>query len=1432
MNMKPTAKSRSISLRTWTLLLAGMVFWVTHSAAASSPSDSWLTMPWPQYGRPAASPGGTLQDFPRLSTAAGQFALLEKLYPEDRDLSVRRDAFEKTMLYFPKDQRVHFYATVQIADIDRQDHHFSQAVDALNSIMDASQHQFEPDFYSIGEYVLALTIWDEGRTADALAMFQRLADTPGLSFARQSCCRFCAAVILENDSPTKAAALLLQNIPRQSYVRGQSVTLLSEILSRTGATDQLTPILKRFFAEDSPDVDTAVVFFPATRLSLPPDKAAALLKIIDQCSAGSKVAASAALVLKSYREKVGLVNAYAPLQQELKSFVAASPPMDFQKLSGPEPVRVTSHYYTISLAGVGQRYRWAWDAPARPLPADTDNALRYAMDLLTQADPDSDFSYNLITATGIITRELGAEGKTRYEGLMTEFISLCDRLPADDPNYGAGVGFRGIVAEHRGDLQGAGKIYEAALNGKLSEAWKINTETNYGHVLGKLGKYTEALAAYKAGEPTAKVTFNGPYMITPVLLNLELGNRQEALRILSVVEKVPLAQRGESECAELAALAARGKATEYWDAAANWWPAWEALEQKLGIKPVDPKASLFAENNLRNINADLGAAVAANDRDAYMELLRIVACHARWEPDSAVQLWSWVIQSTRKIAPETEGDFCRFLLTLTDNFPTDVPGYIRKIASLRASCYLRLGMNQNALDYCAQFLAHDTGDDAVTEDMVRFEGQAALALGQKPALAAAVIPLEQLLDSGKLTVARVADVWVLDSLYRALGSEAEEEALLKHELLRPDTGENPEDLQRLKERYASIAQTGDESTRLSDSVNAWLAKNKPDWYDYARPAGLKGPQFQNLAEVVPTWINEVELGKRPAAEAAKLNWLIAGDPTQPFLFKVQAFRNAFSLRRTLCRTVAEAEQLTASLDGPPALPDIVRVPCVGQALMDAAMRGDRKEVEHYNALPFVKGLTGKTRAAWDSCLGYVRTDRTSGSEIEKACGALMAKPMSGVDLAFAGDYAKSLIILGQWEPARKIANGLGSAQYQPDVTDSGGSQEMQLLQEIGSAQANEGMNRALMAVVIKYFPGPPPAEEPPVVSALRDKLNTRFLSQEEARQVLLYHVRTRRVFGDTLAEWFPLMGILSFSTDGKACFHEMAHVALGNAANDGQRAAIIEDLLGVTDLDTRSERDWLSAELKPYRGDASQNESFGRVRMADTDMALRNGGPVDLEASFQGINNPHLRAHILTDKLVYYVNTQNLAALKNVVMAEQPEELAHEAVRFNIPALDALGMTDQAALARKAAKNQFYRSILKSWSTSDCSQVRYIATLADVIGNTPLPEQWLEAIGRSENLEDKLWVGIQQARAREDWATAATLSAQAETLPSNENDYIWYEAEALYKAGKKDEAAKSLENYIRRAIPDYHYIEASQLLQQLRPTAAALLRKSTVAGNN
>ena len=1003
-------------------------------------------------------------------------------------------------------------------------------------------------------------------------------------------------------------------------------------------------------------------------------------------------------------------------------------------------------------------------------------------------------------------------------------------MPPADEYYGGGQTIRGLYLAHQGDYANARKSYEAALSLKTQTRLRMFTNVHYGSFLENLGQSTEALARYKEAEPTEKYADSRDFMIRPVLLNLEVGNRKEALRILHLVRSLPRPYAEGNPCDLLADEAARGKAEAYWDGSAKWWPAWQNLEKAMGVPVLSATTGIFRGDDGPPWDLEFRQAVQAGDGPAYLLLLRRLAHHARWRPESAREFWFEASGNFRELMPNFSDDMCKFLLIMLDNFVSDEPEALRTAAEVRASCYLRLGMNDKAIDFIRQFLSRGTAADEVTENMIRFQATAALALGGRDGLMAASGPLAALLNAPKQLMSRALDVSELCKVYAALGDKKAERALLERELAREDTQRDEYMAAMLKRRYNELLHSSAASAQFSETVRQWLARYQPPWFGYAKPKGLPDPLVPNPAAAVMQWPKDSILTrKRPMAETIKLEALVAMDGSQPDSLKVEAFGYAFKGLLSLCATTAEMESLASSVADDESFPPAVRGFAWFYTFSQLASHGHGAEAQRFYAAPAAKFFTPPMQDQARLYLSQAKTDRSSPEAIKKECDRLAAQPPGASQVSLLEPYLLDLVALGEWDRATQVAGIIGASPYSDGANVSAQAVQLYYLDEIKKARAHEAMNRRLREAFLARYPDTP-LEPPPVAAAQRDPDQPSLLSEGDRMKVQLYQMLRRHPFANTSRDWGNLMSSMTRLPGGAAFLHEVAQLEFATAGSDRWRAGLVRQIAGIMDFDDSAERDWLTQLVVPYRAKAAPPLAE-ELRVMDAKMAVRAGQAVDLNGVIATLTVPETKRDLQQGALKFYLNTGNLDALKVTVQGIAPEKLVQGAMlQAAMPALEALGMQDRVAIARSAADHQFYEEIVRSWSGREASLTRSIATLGEILGHRPLPPEWLATMEKTPDTEGQLSIRIQEARQKEDWETAARLSAQAAALPSDENDYLWYEAEALSHAGRKEEAMKPLQAYLSRAIMDYHYRDASRLLQLIRAGTETAANGDSPAG--
>ena len=391
------------------LALASLAASGLAAARADTAAESLLTRPWPlgEAGSGAGKGWSYHEErgFSKQATGAAQLALVEKLYPGVTNLEERRRAFEKTIDYFPYDRATRYLAAIGVADADQQMGKTETAQQEFQKLLKRGPEEVDPEAYAATEMGFAGTLCEQGRNNEALPILERVANRPGLSKNRRAFARLCEAILLRDDNSARAAELLKSNVDQPTWLQGQSVALLAQVLMKIHRQDEIAPFLRRFFSDPSANIQLTLNALNIGLWIMPPEDAAGLMKIIDNSATRTYFAKAVADALKDYREKLPLMQAYVPLQKQLKQFLVDHPQPGFDKPEKPESLR--AHQFTFGSGRIRENWQLGLFAPFE----DTPHFLERSMERLTDLEVNPLFSQTLWEAALSISRQMGREEK-------------------------------------------------------------------------------------------------------------------------------------------------------------------------------------------------------------------------------------------------------------------------------------------------------------------------------------------------------------------------------------------------------------------------------------------------------------------------------------------------------------------------------------------------------------------------------------------------------------------------------------------------------------------------------------------------------------------------------------------------------------------------------------------------------------------------------------------------------------------------------------------------------------------------------------------------------------------------------------------------------------------------------------------------------------
>ncbi len=1412
-----------------------------HPQALIAPSDfplyynalqslrTWLEQPVVlAAGGPAPTAPATAAadlDLPLMPTGEGQINLVDVRYPESGNRALRRAALDKTLQFFPKDKGTVFRANVRLASLDWNEDKNQAVVDRLRPLLAGYQADVSPEIYSWGESMLGLALSELGQKDEATRIFVRLARTPALSEFRRSLEALHAANLLQTAAPDEAIALLAEATKLDSEYRGNLYALLARLLLRQGKAAELRTRLAEL--RQSHPQETEAVLIELVRASArwdEPDEDArrqTLLALVTENALAPSAGLTAALAEAGGRQL--LAQAVGDIQARLKSLAAATPPPAWLAPVADDTLKTFADYD-----------RAVTEAEKKN---DAARCVQLAAQALATLPPGADFSRRLwLAAANADWQERLATPPGPVESL-TALLDLCERLPAGDTYRFEGRMLRATRLARDRDFRAEQEIYQGLLApaAALPDTFLAAVHSRLALCLESQGDYAAALASFHDLEPhLADSAKAADRFLHAIFINLHEDRPAEALREITLLEKIPATIReqavGKDIIAELVELGHSGHAEEFWAAEKTWWPAWEALARDLGLPAAGPETVAPVIPDLPALGATLGRAQRANDRVAYFQSLRPLLSAARWLPSSTFQLVSLQTGPLLMLDAAHRPAWRLALIGLFAAKAPELPDNGRRRQLMLAAYQLDAGQPVPALRTIAAYHAARPPTDLITYAMNRIWGFAALARAASPSpgllatalngllggsaavvkteLAGAAQAIEHDLENPDYTDQRASAVTVLADLFHSLDRTDDEAKLLQRELTGKVLAADKDALDKISARLGAL--TG--PAHLAKAVRLWVAGHQPAWYAFAEPARLADPRLRNLETVLKN--AEAQLGP---VEAVKLRLLVAQDPSQSPQLLGSAWGDALRGLLKLTSTHAEARQLLDSLLDDQDFDLPMRLGALSIALFDAYAQEQPEDYARWRKHPLNASFSAQQQDTLVVLDEFMAADHSSKDALLALAKKLTAGLLSQPAVGALKDIVGVLLRLGETAAARQLVDGLPAWQFAPDVSTPRPTLQIEFARQLRAAEALAPLHAALVRRVVQEFPALPTAPPLPY-AALRRQNYVPGLPPDVTEQACLWLIQTHRFDPSNLSFWGVFLQALQREPKNEPLVLDLARLLIEQPGDDSQRAGSIVLLLSALDLDNAGLRQKLEPLFAKYRQPLAAPQTYAIIRDYEIRVALRTGQPVDLATAYDGQRGSAPAAHRDHLQIVQALQARDLPALKRLVDAIPPEQLLDPArLPVMLPALDLLGLKDEAKLAREAARRQLRQMILFTWAVPEDNVLREIFPLAHAL-NEPdlLPPLWVQFIRTNARSPfgqlHILWLDAMQHR---DWAAAVAHTDELlKAYPTSYGIY-WLKAQALWGAGRKAEAAEPLATYARFSKDEVDYPEAVTGLREL-----------------
>ena len=1333
-------------------------------------------------------------DFPLMPTGDGQIDLVEKRYPENGNLELRRLALERTLQYFPADKNTVFRAGTRLALIDWNADRNEAAHERLAALLKSYAGQIAPETYAWAETIEGLALRDMKRDEEARIVLERVSRDRALSAARRGWAGVPAAEIMSRTSVPAALELLLE------------VAALPN-----GATDAVSAkIAHLYLREDrAAELKAYLLALVDSRPTTCEDEFAALLDLAQSWNAPADGARLRTLVdlVGGIRPKPGatLVTAIEGarnkasvrlVRERLREALAAPPFLAWQPTD--EAPR--------TLAELNAAVEKAGDA------GDAALGFRLCLQSIAQHGVDDGFTERVWRAASYADWTQ-RQGRVPIEDGICEFLlDSCESLPRDDDHYYEGRLIRATRTGRMVDRNAEIAALRAILaTPEITEKYALHVSVRLARTLIEVnGDYPAALELYRSIEPLASSYRTGADAIyRATLIQLHLGNDREALRLIELLRAVPedtmKTTATKAQIAELIALVDTGRAPEVWNANRTWWPRWKKFALPV-LGAEDTSGEIVPViSDLGELGVSLGEAKRDNRPKDYFTHLGQLMSAARWLPSLGIEIAS-LYATTASVATERAMELRELvILVLEAPHPPEIANLPGRLLQL-AVHYIDGGRPADTLKVAVDYARWFPDDDAMARAMRRLRGYAATATKRDHAGAAEA--LERDLAQPEFADSRAMAVGILADLYRQLDRVKDEERLLRRELANPVVAADTAGRKTLETRLSLLTAERDFGAELE----RWRLALPLPWYDYAAPTSLDDPRLRNLEQV----LESAERHFAPA-EQIKLYLLAAGDMRRTSTQRQQSFRSAIQRLLQIAPTYSFLQRIATTVADNDAFDDESRISTVWLTLIYLSGEGRKTEYAHWRQHALCDRFNATIMANLALLDRWVATDERSASSLLELAAQLSREEITLFGGFVLSDLFDRLITLGEFAAAEEFNRGIPAWRFAADVPDTLPTKQLDYARRLRQAKSFALVHQRLAALTVARYPKLADAM-PKNYRDLRVRPELTALAPAETRDACLHWIKSRRISPVNFSFWGVLLRSIANEPGMESFVAEMFAAALAAAETDDQRAQLIQVFVVNTDSDNPQIRDALMATLQAEIDPARHPAAHLARRLYEFKVASRLGQEADVESAFAGLSDPAALYYGQLASLDVHTRDGNLAALRRTVDGMRTDLLLSPSlVIATMPALILLNRDEELEVARGVAKTELRKDVAQAWAAQDEDAAMRVVRLTYALKEPGLvPQAWVQEVGRDfGNPFVRGAVRATIAYVQSDWEQVARETAAILHHYPTHYHYYWLQGRAAYQLGDKATARTALTTYVRYAKDESDHPRALELLAEL-----------------
>lgn len=1343
---------------------------------------------------PATQPA--LADFPMLPTGDGQLDLVERKYPLDGDAALRRLALQTVLQWFPNDHQTQFTANVRLLEMDERDRPRDSAVlEKMRRLIASGGDGLDADSKHWAEYLLARWLTAADQKAEALAIFSRLAADPSNPDSRRGWASYRGAQLEESTDPKKSIELLESTLSLDTGLLPTQFSELAPLLLQQNLSSQLQADLETLAHRSPDDLDKVASGLADNARDDAADQqkqqlATQLLEVLEKLITAHPPLAHLREQVDATRDRLQNLGKYDAIVANLKTYLEAHRP-DWWNSTPIDPALTARDPFKAAI----QRAHDA--APVQPF-------IRYTFEYLLRFPPDPDDFGERIWRLAAVLRSQGTE-----LGILGQLFTLADQLPETDRWRWETAVVHAYWFADRDDLPTALKLLgQIGDNENVEKAIRFGAYRISGEYLERLGRYDDALAMYKRLEPDLSANNkNCDGLLRAIFLNLERGNRAEAMRICHVLAQVAEADRNGSANADqirdLIALSNDpANLDRFWQRQATWWPQWLQIEQRSGAPADDqPMVPLIVDSNA--LVQRIATAVQSGDRDQFFKSYRLLVHAGRWQP-KFLDLWTEDISQGIQIVPQQQTQWRELAVSALSGLNVADPKLTSAGKFWLAAYLIDLNRAPEALQIIRDYLATATRNDSWQQSMHRLWSYAATdpaELGRAQQAMQADLDSPDGVDNRPKTVIRMCDV------YHQHGKQDLEAALLKRELSNPVIQADAASYQLLTQRYQSLSRTVEANAAgFNDALAQWMSAHKPAWYDYALPHTLKDLGQQNPIELLNNPPKRLLV-----AEMAKVGFLVALDTSRPKETRAWAFNMAVWKMSQLCRRHDQVAQLGASIIDDARFSETSRHYWLYTVLQDAP---DLPGIQMLRLNPLFDSMDAADRQRLDA-EQMPGIDQNSARDLVRYVNESESSPLDPIKLSQYERAFDRLVQLSSTD-ARQAYGQTEPLSLAPGNSDTAAAVRMRLLRGLQFAEAYDPADRAAVGITLDHF-APMHLKLPDDWDEYRDLKHIDLLDPKDALAMRLYAAKTRRIDADDFVFWANIVDQSPRSMLDLSFRASLFETFLSQLPNDEARSNVIDLCESFFDIDVPSHREQLLNLLAPYRDSQKYPYSSGMIRMVDAWLAIRDGKPVNMDDVMRDQKNIIAQMNEVQDRLEVLLQQRDPAPIKQYLGQMDANTLAStDELPRKLRALRLCQMNDEADVLRQSAREQIYRDVLTTWACPARYNMREALRLAILLDDERLiPQRWIDdCMAQIQDPELITDLQMKMAELRHDWNGAASAADKLIAQRPTRYGLWWNRGNALFHLGRMREAIAALSTFVGHCKDEAEYADAVELMHK------------------